>query len=165
VAVKEAVMPFNRFRTASGAFVDTLLGPEMRSTGEVMGLDLSFGTAYAKTQSAGGFPVPSEGTVFVSIANRDKRHAIWPIKRLADLGFRILATSLTAIPWRVSSVTMVPTSLVLLAIFAGCLLGTLLSLGMLPRKTFSLKIPLSPSCLSRLLLGLFLKVLLHLPPW
>lgn len=96
VAVKEAVMPFNRFRTASGAFVDTLLGPEMRSTGEVMGLDLSFGTAYAKTQSAGGFPVPSEGTVFVSIANRDKRHAIWPIKRLADLGFRILATSGTA---------------------------------------------------------------------
>ena len=89
-------MPFNRFRTASGAFVDTLLGPEMRSTGEVMGLDLSFGTAYAKTQSAGGFPVPSEGTVFVSIANRDKRHAIWPIKRLADLGFRILATSGTA---------------------------------------------------------------------
>ena len=96
VAVKEAVMPFNRFRTASGAFVDTLLGPEMRSTGEVMGLDLSFGTAYAKTQSAGGFPVPSEGTVFVSIANRDKRHAIWPIKRLADLGFRVLATSGTA---------------------------------------------------------------------
>ncbi len=96
VAVKEAVMPFNRFRTASGALVDTLLGPEMRSTGEVMGLDLSFGTAYAKTQSAGGFPVPSEGTVFVSIANRDKRHAIWPIKRLADLGFRILATSGTA---------------------------------------------------------------------
>ena len=96
VAVKEAVMPFNRLRTASGAFVDTLLGPEMRSTGEVMGLDLSFGTAYAKTQSAGGFPVPSEGTVFVSIANRDKRHAIWPIKRLADLGFRILATSGTA---------------------------------------------------------------------
>ena len=96
VAVKEAVMPFNRFRTASGTFVDTLLGPEMRSTGEVMGLDLSFGTAYAKTQSAGGFPVPSEGTVFVSIANRDKRHAIWPIKRLADLGFRILATSGTA---------------------------------------------------------------------
>ena len=96
VAVKEAVMPFNRFRTASGTFVDTLLGPEMRSTGEVMGLDLSFGTAYAKTQSSGGFPVPSEGTVFVSIANRDKRHAIWPIKRLADLGFRILATSGTA---------------------------------------------------------------------
>ena len=89
-------MPFNRFRTASGTFVDTLLGPEMRSTGEVMGLDVSFGTAYAKAQNAGGFPLPTEGTVFVSIANRDKRHAIWPVKRLADLGFRILATSGTA---------------------------------------------------------------------
>ena len=96
VAVKEAVMPFNRFRTVSGGFVDTLLGPEMRSTGEVMGLDVSFGTAYAKAQNAGGFPLPTEGTVFVSIANRDKRHAIWPVKRLADLGFRILATSGTA---------------------------------------------------------------------
>ena len=68
----------------------------MRSTGEVMGLDVSFGTAYAKAQNAGGFPLPTEGTVFVSIANRDKRHAIWPVKRLADLGFRILATSGTA---------------------------------------------------------------------
>ena len=106
VAVKEAVMPFNRFRTVSGAFVDTLLGPEMRSTGEVMGLDVSFGTAYAKTQSAGGFPVPTEGTVFASIANRDKRHAIWPIKRLADLGFRILATSGTASVLRRNGITV-----------------------------------------------------------
>ncbi len=96
VAVKEAVMPFTRFRTSSGAFMDTLLGPEMRSTGEVMGLDMSFGTAYAKSQEAGGWPLPTSGTVFVSIANRDKRHAIWPIKRLADLGFKILATSGTA---------------------------------------------------------------------
>ncbi|MDO5065694.1 MAG: carbamoyl-phosphate synthase large subunit [Propionibacteriaceae bacterium] len=96
VAVKDAVMPFNRFRTVTGAFVDTLLGPEMRSTGEVMGLAESFGKAYAKSQAAGGWPLPTAGTVFVSIANRDKRHAIWPIKRLADLGFQILATSGTA---------------------------------------------------------------------
>ncbi len=96
VAVKEAVMPFNRFRTAAGAFVDTLLGPEMRSTGEVMGLSEDFGTAFAKAQAAGGGPLPTEGTVFVSVANRDKRHALWPIKRLADLGFHILATSGTA---------------------------------------------------------------------
>ncbi|QXT64169.1 carbamoyl-phosphate synthase large subunit [Tessaracoccus palaemonis] len=96
VAVKEAVMPFNRFRTASGAFVDTLLGPEMRSTGEVMGLSDDFGTAYAKSQAAGGGPLPTSGKIFVSIADRDKRHAIWPIKRLVDLGFTVLATSGTA---------------------------------------------------------------------
>ncbi len=96
VAVKEAVMPFNRFRTTAGAFVDTLLGPEMRSTGEVMGLSDDFGTAYAKSQAAGGGPLPTSGTVFVSIANRDKRHALWPIKRLVDLGFRVLATRGTA---------------------------------------------------------------------
>ena len=89
-------MPFNRFRTATGAFVDTLLGPEMRSTGEVMGLSDDFGTAYAKSQAAGGGPLPTSGTVFVSIANRDKRHALWPIKRLVDLGFRVLATRGTA---------------------------------------------------------------------
>ncbi|MGO1384507.1 MAG: carbamoyl-phosphate synthase large subunit [Arachnia sp.] len=96
MAVKEAVMPFNRFRTAAGAFVDTLLGPEMRSTGEVMGLSEDFGTAFAKAQAGGGGPLPTSGTVFVSVANRDKRHALWPIKRLADLGFNILATSGTA---------------------------------------------------------------------
>ncbi len=106
VAVKEAVMPFNRFRTVSGGFVDTLLGPEMRSTGEVMGLDINFGIAYAKTQAAGGWPLPTEGTLFVSIGNRDKRHAVWPIKRLADLGFRILATSGTASVLRRNGVTV-----------------------------------------------------------
>lgn len=89
-------MPFNRFRTSTGAFVDTLLGPEMRSTGEVMGLSDNFGTAYAKSQAAGGGPLPTSGTIFVSIADRDKRHAIWPIKRLVDLGFRVLATRGTA---------------------------------------------------------------------
>lgn len=98
IAVKEAVMPFNRFRTYDGRYVDTLLGPEMRSTGEVMGIDASFGSAFAKSQSASGAQngLPTSGTVFVSVANRDKRHMIFPIKRLADLGFEILATSGTA---------------------------------------------------------------------
>ena len=96
VAVKEAVMPFNRFKTMSGGFVDTLLGPEMRSTGEVMGLSDSFGTAYAKAEAGGGWALPSSGTILVTIADRDKRHAVWPIKRLADMGFSILATAGTA---------------------------------------------------------------------
>ncbi len=96
IAVKEAVMPFNRFRTIDGTFVDTLLGPEMRSTGEVMGLSDDFGPAYAKSQAASGSSLPTSGTLFVSIADRDKRHSIWPIKRLVDLGFRVLATRGTA---------------------------------------------------------------------
>jgi len=96
VAVKEAVMPFNRFRTLDGSGVDTVLGPEMRSTGEVMGVDADFATAFAKGQAAaiGGLPVG--GRAFVSVANRDKRHLIFPVKRLADLGFEILATAGTA---------------------------------------------------------------------
>ncbi|MEA4943124.1 MAG: carbamoyl-phosphate synthase large subunit [Propionicimonas sp.] len=96
IAVKEAVMPFNRFRTSDGSWVDTLLGPEMKSTGEVMGLDKSFGVAFAKSQAASYGDVPTAGTVFVSVANRDKRHAIFPIKKLADMGFRVLATAGTA---------------------------------------------------------------------
>ncbi|PKQ32667.1 MAG: carbamoyl phosphate synthase large subunit [Actinobacteria bacterium HGW-Actinobacteria-2] len=96
IAVKEAVMPFNRFRTADGSWVDTLLGPEMKSTGEVMGLDVTFGTAFAKSQAASYGNVPTSGTVFISVANRDKRHAIFPVKRLADLGFEVLATEGTA---------------------------------------------------------------------
>ena len=96
IAVKEAVMPFNRFRTADGAWVDTLLGPEMKSTGEVMGLDVTFGTAFAKSQSSSYGNIPTEGAVFVSVANRDKRHAIFPVKRLADLGFTVFATEGTA---------------------------------------------------------------------
>jgi carbamoyl-phosphate synthase large subunit len=96
MAVKEAVMPFNRFRTPDGSWVDSLLGPEMKSTGEVMGLDLTFGTAFAKSQAATYGHLPTSGTVFVSVANRDKRHAIFPVKHLADLGFRILATEGTA---------------------------------------------------------------------
>jgi carbamoyl-phosphate synthase large subunit len=92
ISVKEAVLPFGRFHG-----VDTVLGPEMRSTGEVMGIDDSFGIAFAKSQEAayaGG--LPTSGTAFVSLASRDKRAAIFPVKRLADLGFRILATSGTA---------------------------------------------------------------------
>ena len=92
IAVKEAVLPFNRFADSTGAGVDTLLGPEMRSTGEVMGVDELFGTAYAKSQAAAYGPLPVKGRVFVSIANRDKRAMIFPVKRLADLGFEIWAT-------------------------------------------------------------------------
>jgi carbamoyl-phosphate synthase large subunit len=90
------VMPFNRFRTYEGRYVDTVLGPEMRSTGEVMGIDAGFGIAYAKSQAGAQNGLPTSGTVFVSVANRDKRHMIFPVKRLADLGFEILATSGTA---------------------------------------------------------------------
>ncbi|MGY2085960.1 carbamoyl-phosphate synthase large subunit [Blastococcus sp. SYSU DS0539] len=96
IAVKEAVLPFHRFRTVEGYGVDTVLSPEMKSTGEVMGLDAEFGTAFAKSQAAAYGSLPTEGTVFVSLANRDKRSAVFPIKRLADLGFRLLATTGTA---------------------------------------------------------------------
>jgi carbamoyl-phosphate synthase large subunit len=96
IAVKEAVLPFHRFRGADGAHVDSLLGPEMKSTGEVMGFDAVFGIAFAKSQAAAYGSLPAKGTVFVSVANRDKRAAIFPIKRLSDLGFRIIATVGTA---------------------------------------------------------------------
>jgi carbamoyl-phosphate synthase large subunit len=96
IAVKEAVLPFHRFRNPDGSHVDSLLGPEMKSTGEVMGFDATFGTAFAKSQAAAYGSLPIEGAVFVSIANRDKRAAIFPIKRLSDFGFRILATEGTA---------------------------------------------------------------------
>jgi carbamoyl-phosphate synthase large subunit len=95
MSVKEAILPFKRFRTREGKVVDSLLGPEMRSTGEVMGIDRDFGMAFAKSQmSSGG--LPDSGLIFVSIANRDKRAMIFPVKRLADLGFTIIATSGTA---------------------------------------------------------------------
>jgi carbamoyl-phosphate synthase large subunit len=93
IAVKEAELPYQRFRTPAGDTVDSILGPEMKSTGEVMGFDKVFGTAFAKSQAAAYGSLPTKGTVFVSIANRDKRAAIFPVKRLHDLGFRILATS------------------------------------------------------------------------
>jgi carbamoyl-phosphate synthase large subunit len=96
VAVKEAVLPFHRFRTPEGHGVDSLLGPEMKSTGEVMGVDFSFGKAFAKSQTASYGSLPTSGRVFVSVANRDKRAMVFPVKRLADLGFEVLATSGTA---------------------------------------------------------------------
>ncbi|WP_409181828.1 carbamoyl-phosphate synthase large subunit [Amycolatopsis sp. VS8301801F10] len=96
VAVKEAVLPFHRFRTPEGHGVDSLLGPEMKSTGEVMGVDTSFGKAFAKSQSGAYGSLPTSGRVFVSVANRDKRSLVFPVKRLADLGFEILATAGTA---------------------------------------------------------------------
>ncbi|SER53907.1 carbamoyl-phosphate synthase large subunit [Actinokineospora terrae] len=96
VAVKEAVLPFHRFRTPEGQGVDSLLGPEMKSTGEVMGIDVSFGKAFAKSQTASYGSLPTSGRVFVSVANRDKRAMVFPVKRLADFGFEVLATSGTA---------------------------------------------------------------------
>ncbi|MFB0834388.1 carbamoyl-phosphate synthase large subunit [Arthrobacter halodurans] len=96
VSVKEAVLPFARFRTPEGRVVDSLLGPEMRSTGEVMGIDKHFDTAFAKSQAAANNPLPTSGKVFVSVANRDKRSIVIPVKHLADLGFEIVSTGGTA---------------------------------------------------------------------
>ena len=96
IAVKEAVMPFNRFRAPDGQQVDTVLGPEMKSTGEVMGFDADFGSAFAKAQAGAFGPLPTEGRVFVSVSNRDKRSMVFPVKVLADHGFEILATQGTA---------------------------------------------------------------------
>jgi len=91
VAVKESVFPFIRFPG-----VDAILGPEMKSTGEVMGIDATFGSAYAKSQIAAGQKLPTSGNVFISVKNQDKRNIIFVAKKLADLGFNIMATSGTA---------------------------------------------------------------------
>ena len=91
VAVKEAVFPFARFPG-----VDIILGPEMRSTGEVMGLDTNFGRAFAKSQLGAGCKVPLEGLVFVSVKDQDKAAMVKPVKRLVDLGFTVVATGGTA---------------------------------------------------------------------
>ena len=96
VAVKEAVLPFKRFRTAAGTVVDTVLGPEMRSTGEVMGFDVDVPLAFAKSQAAAYGGLPTTGRVFVSVADRDKRSIVFPVARLVELGFEILATTGTA---------------------------------------------------------------------
>ncbi|WP_295822282.1 carbamoyl-phosphate synthase large subunit [uncultured Microbacterium sp.] len=96
VAVKEAVLPFKRFRTTDGATVDSVLGPEMRSTGEVMGIDRDFPTAFAKSQEAAYGGMPTSGTVFISVADADKRAVILPAHRLQELGFSLLATEGTA---------------------------------------------------------------------
>jgi len=90
------VLPFHRFRKSDGSQIDSLLGPEMKSTGEVMGIDHDFGSAFAKSQTAAYGSLPADGTIFVSVANRDKRSLVFPVKRLADLGFRVLATAGTA---------------------------------------------------------------------
>ncbi|KAF0099682.1 MAG: carbamoyl-phosphate synthase large subunit [Rhodospirillaceae bacterium] len=91
IAVKEAVFPFARFPG-----VDIILGPEMRSTGEVMGLDMDFGRAFAKSQLGAGSKVPVEGVVFVSVKDQDKQAMVKPVKRLVELGFKVVATRGTA---------------------------------------------------------------------
>ena len=96
IAVKAAVLPFKRFRTRRGETVDTVLGPEMRSTGEVMGIDRDFPTAFAKSQLGASTDMPTSGTIFISIADTDKRAIVLPAARMAELGFTILATSGTA---------------------------------------------------------------------
>ena len=91
IAVKAPVFPFNRFRG-----VDTVLGPEMKSTGEVMGIDTDFGIAFAKSQMAAGVRIPLRGRVFISVMNKDKRAMVFIAKKLIDLGFEIASTSGTA---------------------------------------------------------------------
>jgi len=97
VSVKEAVLPWNRFRRTDGRGVDAVLGPEMRSTGEVMGISPTFGESYAKSQIAAFGPLPKSGTVFISLADKDKETGIEPTMGFSDLGFRILATEGTAL--------------------------------------------------------------------
>ena len=97
VSVKEAVLPWNRFRRTDGRGVDAVLGPEMRSTGEVMGISPTFGESYAKSQIAAFGPLPKSGNVFISLADKDKETGIEPTMGFSDLGFRILATEGTAL--------------------------------------------------------------------
>jgi carbamoyl-phosphate synthase large subunit len=96
ISVKEAVLPFKRFRTRDGQMVDSVLGPEMRSTGEVMGIDRDFPRAFAKSQTAAYGGMPLTGTVFVSVSDRDKRSIVLPTLRLAQQGYRLVATEGTA---------------------------------------------------------------------
>lgn len=93
VSVKEAVLPWNRFRRIDGKGVDSVLGPEMKSTGEVMGIANSFGEAYAKSQSAAFGALPKSGKVFVSLSDSDKSSALEPVKELINLGFQVITTS------------------------------------------------------------------------
>jgi carbamoyl-phosphate synthase large subunit len=96
VSVKEAVLPWNRFRRTDGRGVDSILGPEMRSTGEVMGISPGFGESYAKSQIAAFGPLPKAGTVFISLADKDKLSGVAPAAGLIDCGFRVLATQGTS---------------------------------------------------------------------
>ena len=91
IAVKESVFPFNKFFG-----VDTILGPEMKSTGEVMGIDTNFGAAFWKAQLGAGQNLPFDGNVFLSVKNQDKRNVAFIAKKLSDLGFKIYATRGTA---------------------------------------------------------------------
>jgi carbamoyl-phosphate synthase large subunit len=91
IAVKESVFPFNKFQGS-----DTVLGPEMKSTGEVMGIDVDFGRAYYKAQIAAGQKLPLSGNVFISVKNKDKRDIVFVVKKLEDMGFGIVATEGTA---------------------------------------------------------------------
>ena len=106
ISVKEAVLPWNRFRRVDGRGVDSVLGPEMRSTGEVMGIAATFGESYAKSQISSFGPLPKTGKVFVSLADKDKSHGIAPAKSLIDLGFTILATTGTAAYLRESGISV-----------------------------------------------------------
>jgi carbamoyl-phosphate synthase large subunit len=96
ISVKEAVLPWNRFRRTDGRGVDAVLGPEMRSTGEVMGISNSFGESYAKSQISAFGALPKNGTVFISLADKDKAHGIQAAQDLSRIGFKVLATGGTA---------------------------------------------------------------------
>jgi carbamoyl-phosphate synthase large subunit len=96
VSVKEAVLPWNRFRRRDGRGVDAVLGPEMRSTGEVMGISKDFGGAYAKSQISSFGPLPKSGSVFISLADKDKSAGILPARALMEMGFQLFATAGTA---------------------------------------------------------------------
>lgn len=96
ISVKEVVLPWNRFRRVDGRGVDATLGPEMRSTGEVMGISPTFGESYAKSQIASFGALPKSGTVFISLSNKDKEAGINAARELHDLGFNIVATAGTA---------------------------------------------------------------------
>ncbi len=106
ISVKEAVLPWNRFRRVDGRGVDSVLGPEMRSTGEVMGIAATFGEGYAKSQISSFGPLPKSGKVFVSLADKDKSQGIAPARSLIDLGFTILATTGTAAYLRESGISV-----------------------------------------------------------
>jgi carbamoyl-phosphate synthase large subunit len=96
ISVKEVVLPWNRFRRIDGRGVDATLGPEMRSTGEVMGIADTFGESYAKSQIAAFGPLPKDGTVFISLSDKDKAAGIEASRKLIELGFKIVATAGTA---------------------------------------------------------------------
>src|SRR4029077_7482482 len=94
-SVKESVFPFNKFPG-----VDIILGPEMRSTGEVMGIDESFPMAFAKSQMAADSALPRDGTIFISVANRDKEEVLPIARALVEMGYRVISTHGTAVAMR-----------------------------------------------------------------